>query len=88
MYDAQVLSPVMSTNAVPLVDQSALSAMTSKSFKKSQDEVLVSRGEVSKTSEMVQQKSESVRYILSFFVILLRLKNINNNNINLGYFKL
>ena len=65
MYDAQVLSPIMSTNAVPLLDDASLSAMTqSKAINKSQEEVVVRRGEVSKTTEMVQQQSESVRYII------------------------
>ena len=62
MYDAQVLSPIMSTNAVPMLDQASFSNMTqSKSMNKSQEEVVVRRGEISKTSEIVQKKSESVR---------------------------
>ena len=62
MYDAQVLSPIMSTNNVPLMNESDLLAMTqSGGLSKAKNEVVVRRGEVSKTTEMVQQKSESVR---------------------------
>ena len=64
MYDAQVLSPIMSTNAIPMLDEASFSNMTqSKSMNKSQEEVVVRRGEISKTSEMVQKKSQSVRYV-------------------------
>ena len=59
MYDAQVLSPVMSTNAVPLLGQSDLSSMTKQSAKQTQEEHVVRRGE---TSAIVQQKSETFRY--------------------------
>ena len=63
MYDAQVLSPVMSTNAVPQLDQATFSNMTqSKSMNKSQEEVVIRRGEISKSSEVVQKKSEGMRY--------------------------
>ena len=62
MYDAQVLSPIMSTNNVALMNESDLLAMTqSGGLSKAKNEVVVRRGEVSKTTEMVQQKSESVR---------------------------
>merc|ERR1719273_1498831 len=56
MYDAQVLSPVMSTNSVPLVGQSDVSSMTKQSSKLTQEEHVVRRGE---TSTMLQQKSET-----------------------------
>ena len=59
MYDAQVLSPVMSTNSVPLLGQSESSSITKQSSKQTQEEHVVRRGE---TSAIVQQKSETFRY--------------------------
>ena len=63
MYDAQVLSPIMSSTTIPLLDDATLTSMAqSKLINKSQEEVVVRRGEMSRTNEMVRQKSESVRY--------------------------
>ena len=72
MYDAQVLSPIMSTNAVPQIDEKSFSSMTPQALKKAQDTfsdfVVGRRGEMSRTNEnLVQQKSESVRYHLFTF---------------------